>query len=144
LNEPLLLSQLAVYIDAVDESAYAPVALLETRPRRPAREVGAPTDLCLAAYTGHTRSITVVPTADAFLCRGWSDMEMSIGQSLCGSFVVLRGASDCLRLATARRFLPQWGDQQYFAGRNGTILFMTGPMNSVTAVTMTVKGASNW
>ena len=31
-----------------------------------------------------------------------------------------------------------------FAGRNDKTLFITGPVNSVTAVKMTVKGAPNW
>ena len=31
-----------------------------------------------------------------------------------------------------------------FAGRNDKILFITGPVNSVTAVKMSVKGAPNW
>ena len=31
-----------------------------------------------------------------------------------------------------------------FAGRNDKILFITGPVNSVTAVKMAVKGARNW
>ena len=31
-----------------------------------------------------------------------------------------------------------------FAGRNDKILFITGPVNSVTAVKMSVKGARNW
>ena len=31
-----------------------------------------------------------------------------------------------------------------FAGRNDKILFITGPVNSVTAVKMSVKGALNW
>jgi gluconolactonase len=31
-----------------------------------------------------------------------------------------------------------------FAGRNDKLLFITGPVNSVTAVKMSVKGAPNW
>ena len=31
-----------------------------------------------------------------------------------------------------------------FAGRNNKMLFITGPVDSVTAVKMTVKGAPNW
>ena len=31
-----------------------------------------------------------------------------------------------------------------FAGRNNKILFITGPVDKVTAVKMNVKGAANW
>ena len=31
-----------------------------------------------------------------------------------------------------------------FAGRNNKILFITGPVDRVTAIKMNVKGAANW
>jgi gluconolactonase len=49
------------------------------------------------------------------------------------------GGNNILRIPTGNG-----ATNNTFAGRNDKVLFITGPVNSVTAIKMNVKGAANW